>query len=169
MNQWERRILGVLALGGSYLGAVLALDLFFSAAGILDRLFMVLFIALYCWGIWCGVHLLEGSRNVLRANRLFWAFQIPYLTSPVFGFYFASGALLRVFYEPASTNLSAQYSIGSEFRYSLLQPDKPFTIGVNVFALAIFAYFTYRLRPAKPDDPISTVESMIARRSNANE
>lgn len=146
MQQWQRRILGVLALGGSFLGITLAFTLLLAPGSILGRSLVLPFLGLYCWGIWCGVRMLEDAEGAVRSNRLFWAVQIPFLTSPVAGYFFASGFLLFVTYQPANSSPGFVFRLGSQFEYSLLQPEKPFVFGVNIFALAIWVFLTYRLR-----------------------
>jgi hypothetical protein len=147
MQLWQRRILGILALGGSVVGlGVGSTGLLLATGPVVGKLLSLPFLGLYCWGIWCGLRLLEGAESAYRLNRLFWALQIPYLTSPYVGYFFASGAYLFITFNLSDTRMGFQAYMGSQFGYSLLQSEKPLVIGINVFALAIFFYFTRLLR-----------------------
>jgi hypothetical protein len=147
MKDWQRRILGVLALGGSFLGLALGISLAFApGTSVLARLFCLPFIGLYCWGVWCGLRMIEEPDAALRSNRIFWALQIPYFMSPIAGYFFASGSLIFVTFRPHDLNFGALWRLGSQFEYSLLQLDKPLTIGINLFALAVVVFLTVQLR-----------------------
>lgn len=147
MKDWQRRVLGVLALGGSFLGIALGVSLALApGASFLARFFCIPFIGLYCWGVWCGLRMIEEPDTALRSNRIFWALQIPYFMSPIAGYFFASGSLLFVTFRPYDLNFGALWRLGSQFEYSLLQPDKPLTIGINLFALAVVVFLTVQLR-----------------------
>ena len=146
MHLWQRRILGVLALGGSFLGLALGLMLLPQQGPLLAKVFVILFLALYCWGIWCGVMMLEASESAVRSNLWFWAVQIPLLQSPYFGYAFASGALTTVTFQPATAKFDFLLWLGSKFEYSLLQSDKPFVLGINLFALVIVGWLWLQLR-----------------------
>jgi len=45
---------------------------------------MIPFFALYAWGIWCGVQMLESQPAATRSNLKFWAIQVPVLQSSIF-------------------------------------------------------------------------------------
>jgi hypothetical protein len=152
LNKWERRVLGILALGGSFLGLVLGSALLVSTESLLARCLLVPFLGLYAWGIWCGTCLLEQRQNSVRANVMFWVVQIPYLTSPIAGYKFASGSLLYVTYSPSTSSPGLLYRFGSQFEYSLLKVGTPFVFGINVLALAVVIWLTYRLRATPPDN-----------------
>jgi hypothetical protein len=160
MQTWERRILGALALGGGFLGVTIAFALLLSPGlVILARALVLSFMALYCWGAWCGLRMLEGDETSLKANRLFWALQIPYVMSPIGGYFFASGFLLYVTFRPSDMNIGAMFRLGSQFEYSILQADKPLIFGLNLFAIAIVGLLSRRIRSTpsnssfKPNPP----------------
>lgn len=150
MNTLLRRGLGILDLGGGFLGLVLGLTLFLKQPSLLAMLLEVPFLALYCWGIWCGVRTLENHPKALRTNVWFWLMQIPFLKSFFFSYWFASGALLFITYAPAGGNVSFMARVGSEFQYSLLQPQQ-FQVGINVFAAAICLVLLWRGRGRHPE------------------
>ena len=147
MQKWQRRLLGALALGGGFLGVTIAFSLLISPGlVVLGRLLVLPFIALYCWGSWCGLRLLEGDESSLKANRLFWMLQIPHLMSPIAGYLFASGALFYVTFRPTDLNVGAIVRLGSQFEYSILQADKPLTFGVNLLAVGVVLFLTRQVR-----------------------
>lgn len=145
MNKLLRRGLGILDLGGSFLGLVLGLTLFLQHPSLLTILLEIPFLALYCWGVWCGVRTLENHPKALRANLWLWLIQIPFLKSYFFTYWFTSGALLFVTYAPAGENVSFMARVGSEFQYSFLQPQ-PFQVGANLLAVAICIVLLWRGR-----------------------
>jgi hypothetical protein len=144
MAAWEWRVLGVLALGGSFLGLVVGTSVLPAQQGVLARVLMVPFLGLYAWGIWCGLRMLERAPRALLPNAWFWALQVPYLTSPVLGYAFTSGSFLYLTWAPFTSNFGFTWRLGSQFQYSLLEGDKPFVIGINVFAFAMLAWIIRR-------------------------
>jgi len=162
MNRWERRVLGVLALGGSFLGLVLGITLLVSQHSPLVVVFEIPFLALYVWGIWCGLRMLEQPETALKMNVWFWATQVPYLTSPIAGYYFASGSMLYVTYQPSTSSVGMFYRFGSQFQYSLFQADKPFVLGVNIFALVIVGWLVWRLYQSAPNNLIQRTQTRDA-------
>ena len=76
MKLWQRRTIGILTLGGSFVGVVLAFgELVSSDRPILSRLVVLAFVGLYAWGVWCGAQLLEGADRAIHANRFFGQFK----------------------------------------------------------------------------------------------
>lgn len=149
MNLWQRRFLGILTLGGSFLGGVAGTGpLFAAATPVLGRILALVAVGLYSWGVWCGAQLLEHSEDALRSNRAFWAIQIPYLISPVASYLFASGPLLYLTFQPFAFRFGFLGLLGSKFDYTLLQFDQPFVVGANVFAIAVFLFLNRCLRRA---------------------
>lgn len=154
MRQIERRVLGVLTLGGGFLGLTLVLSVLMSSGQSLSNQILLLpFVALYCWGIQCGVLLLESHRRSLRASRLFWILQIPYFMSPIGGFFFANGLFVCITIRPFESGGNFLARLGSQFEVSLLQPDKPFEIGINLVAIAVVVYLGSQLRRASLEMP----------------
>ena len=144
MRLWQQRVLGILALGGGYLGATLVAATLFTPGPWLSKVFTLAFIGLYAWGVWCGLRLLEGDSGAIRANRLYWALQVPIFMSSLMGYRFASGLLFCITYE-FGTGIGWSAQIGSQFQYSLLQVQ-PLLIGVNLFALVVTIFLSYQLR-----------------------
>jgi hypothetical protein len=148
MKLWQRRIFGVLALGGGFLGLSLTLMQLFKASGVLNAAILLPFAGLYAWGIWCGLQIIEDGYDALRVNQIFWALQIPLLTSPIFSYSFASGALFYVSMQPFDLKCSFDMDFGSQFAVSLFQ-DKPVAIGINVFAAYMSYVLTRHIRKAE--------------------
>lgn len=145
MKLWQRRTLGILATGGSTLGMVLSLAQLAHPQWLLAYVFLFAGIAVYAWGVWCGVEMLEGSSAAVRHNRIFWAIQIPVFQSPLLGYTFSSGAYWNIAAQLSPFEINNHWRLGSEYNYSLLQLDKPWLIGVNILALAIFLFLTKQI------------------------
>ena len=146
MQMWQRRTLGALALGGSFLGLSLAFEQLFNSASLLEKLLQALFLGLYGWGIWCGIALLENADRALLLNRRFWAIQIPFVSSPIVSYMIASGCLLFVSFHPAETKFEFDVRFGSQAGYSLLRLGQAWAFGVNVFALGVYLFLTWCIR-----------------------
>ena len=162
MKRWERRVLGILALGGSFLGLVLGVTLLASQRSVLVAVFELPFLVLYAWGIWCGLRMLEQSEGALKMNAWFWAAQVPYIMSPLAGYYFASGSMLYVTYQPNTSSLGMLARFGSQFQYSLFQADKPVVLGVNILALVIVGWLVWRLYQSAPNNSIQRTQTRYA-------
>lgn len=143
MKAWQRRLLGILDLGGGFLGAVLILNLLLRPLTPLvpttfwSRIFALPFLGLYCWGIWCGVRTLENEGAAIRANLWYWGIQIPCFMSSLVGYLFASGALLVIAFTPRTARTEFMIKIGSQFQYSIAE-GKQFQVGINCFALVVY-------------------------------
>lgn len=141
MNKLHRRIIGVLSIGGGFLGISLCIAQLFTTVHFLNYLFIPIFVALFFFGITSGLNLIENESVVsIKQNQLFWFIQIPILMSPVFGYQFASGLILNLWFSKAK-GLEFYMSIGSSFRYSLFQSQQPYIIGINLIALFISVYY----------------------------
>lgn len=159
MQQWQRRILGILAIGGSALGITIGLQLLFSTGNPIAWLFTSIFIGLYTWGIWCGVRMLEAHDNSAHFNFVFWAVQIPLLQSPYFGYFFSSGLFSTLTFKPSTVKFDFLFWLGSKFEYSLMQAEKPLVLGINVFALAVAAFLYSQVRKAPSNNSVRSFPS----------
>lgn len=146
MKPWLRRALGVLALGGSFLGFAIGLEHILGSNPLLTKVAILPFIGLYAWGIWCGIALIEGVPGALRLNRFFWALQIPLISSPIVSYMFASGALLNISFEPALGKINFYVRFGSQYGGSVLNAEQPWGIGINVVALGVFMCLTWCIK-----------------------
>ena len=152
MQRWQRRLLGVLALGGSFTGLVLVLTLLVGSGSIASKAFPLPFLALYVWGMICGLRLLEGDDKAAHQNFLFWLVQLPYLQSPLAGYIFSSGASLYFTFQPSIEKWGFSAHLGSNFVYSLLQTEMPLVLGINIFALVVSGYLFLLVRRAPPNN-----------------
>ena len=144
MKPWQRRLLGILSLGGGFLGAVLILtQLLWGAPSSWQVLVSLPFLALYLWGIWCGVLMLEGQPRALAHNRWFWAIQVPVLLSPAFSYQFMAGGGLNLGFNFTGLRLFWEAQLGSKFRIDINRGSE-FGLGLNLLALAI-TVFVWRL------------------------
>lgn len=150
MRLWQRRVLGVLALGGSFLGLSIGFEQLFASVPLLSKVLCMPFLGLYAWGIWCGMALFEGADGAFRSNRRFWALQIPVLSSPIAGYTFASGCLLTISFQPAGARFNFGARFGSQFGYSLLQSEQPLAVGFNVVAVGVCLFLTRCIRRQEP-------------------
>jgi hypothetical protein len=148
MKTWQRRTLGILALGGGFLGVVMILIQ--VIAGTMTAGVMLLhlpFVALYAWGTWCGLLLIEGQ-PVLRRNRWFWMVQVPYCATPIITYLFYAGVAGLAAFNFSAMRIRGTMVFGSQFQFNVNHPTD-WELGINVFALAI-ALWIWRLerRPA---------------------
>jgi hypothetical protein len=144
---WQRRVLGILAVGGGAIGVAATLTTLLQRSNPIEWFFCAGFAALYGWGIWCGVKLLEGMPGAERSNAKFWLIQVPTFSSPVLGYFMSSGLHFTVYWQPSPFGLRANFLLGSLFNYSLMQRDSPISVGVNLFALAV-AWWLMRCFPS---------------------
>lgn len=152
MQLWQRRVVGILGIGGGAIGVAGALEILVQQRNPIAWLFSLGFVALYAWGAWCGVRMLEKHAGAERSNLTYWLLQVPVLTSPVLGYFFASGFHLTVAVQLVPLKVNASFLLGSTFNYSLIQSGTPVSLGVNVFALSVAAWLWLQVRdlPPKP-------------------
>ena len=154
MQQWQWRVLGVLALGGSFTGLTIGISLLIASSSILAKAFTLPFLALYVWGLFCGLWLLERREESLRQNLYFWLTQVPLLMSSIAGYSFSSGVSIYFKFQPDISRWDFSAHLGSQFEYSLLQ-GKPFVLGINLFAVAVCVYLFFMLRRAPPKEGLN--------------
>ena len=143
MEPWQRRVIGILTLGGGAIGFAAALGLLLSRSNPLEWLFCLLFMAAYAWGVWSGMRLLESQPGAERSTLKYWLIQVPTFSSPILGYFMSSGFHTTATLQLSPFNFNANFLLGSSFNYSLMQSDKPWSIGINVFA-AVIAWWLSR-------------------------
>ncbi len=158
MEKWQRRLLGVLAIAGGGIGIASAFTFMLGNAQVLNWLFCLAFISLYSWGIWCGLKLLEDHIDAANANFRFWLIQIPTFSTPVIGYFFASGAYLTIWSNLTVFNMNFNMMLGSGFQYSLFNANQPLIAGINVFALVLTIWF-YSKIPNKLIQPTANASA----------
>jgi hypothetical protein len=137
MKLWQRRAIGILTLGGGAIGIAAAITLLLTRKNPIEWIFCLAFMALYAWGVWCGVRLLEGQIGAERSALKYWLAQVPTFGSPVLGYFLSSGFHTTVSLQLSPFKVNGTFLLGSMFNYSLLQPEQPWFIGINLFAAAI--------------------------------
>lgn len=147
MHKWLQRILGILALGGGFTGLALGLSLLPTPGPWLSKIFIALFLVISAWGVLSGLWLLEGRPNAYRQNFYFWLLQVPYVLSSTGIYFVACGASLFLTWQQPMNLWDYFPSFGSHFLLAI-QPQygPPLTLGVNVLAIAICAYFWWLQR-----------------------
>ena len=140
MKLWQRRLFGILAISGGALGVTVTTTTLFQTHRVVEWIIYIVFSCVFAWGAWCGVKLLEAQPGAERANLWFWLIQVPFLTSPVVAYSLTSGFHFTLSLDLPSFVLGMNFWLGSTFNFSLLQSDQPFSIGANVFALAVFLW-----------------------------
>jgi len=140
MKLWQRRLLGLLAIGGGVLGVTVAIPLVAQATRVIEWVIFILFVGVYAWGVWGGLILIEGRPRAERINRWFWLIQIPAFTTPAIGYSLSCGFHFVVSLTFSPFKLGVSSYLGSSYNFQLLQDDQPFSIGVNLFALVVFLW-----------------------------
>lgn len=150
MHPYVRRLLGILSLGGSFIGFTAALSMLAASPSILEGGIRLVFVLLYALGIWAGLRLIESAAEGIKLSLIFWWTQVPYFMSPAIGYAFFSGANLTPYLRLGddSTGSGISWRIGSEFRYAFMSPGEPWLIGINLVAVAAI-YVLWRGRRAE--------------------
>ena len=146
MKIWQRWTIRLLSIGGGLLGIIAAYSEMAAKTNPIEWLFGLVFIAIYLWGIWCGVRFTEGNLTAERGMIKYWLIQVPTFGSPILGYFLSSGLHFTVSLQFEPQNLNFSFLIGSIFNYSLLQPNQPWFVGINLFALAIFSFLISKRR-----------------------
>src|SRR5688572_28338299 len=123
MKLWQRRVLGILAVGGGAIGFTVGVTALIGSTRVIEWVMCLAFCVLYAWGIWCGIRLLERQPDAEMLNRRFWLSQIPALKTPLFGYIMACGFHLTVSLDFTPFKLGAKFDLGSNFNFSLIQWD----------------------------------------------
>lgn len=154
MHKWLQRILGILALGGGFAGLALGLGLLTTAGPWFAQFLVALFLVISAWGVLSGLWLLEGRPNAYRQNFYFWLLQVPYVLSNAGIYFVACGASWFLTWQPQVPQWDYFPSFGAHFLFAIApQHAQPLTLGVNVFATAICAYFWWLQRQrSRPND-----------------
>lgn len=154
MKPWQRRTIGILTVGGGATGVAVLLAHVLGTSHPVPWLFSMIGMGIYAWGTWCGVKLLEASPGAEESTMRYWLLQIPTVSSPVFSFFLAGGFHFTIALQVAPLNLHWTTQIGSVFNYSLLNFKAPWSLGVNLAAVAV-VFFLYGqvTRPATQAEP----------------
>ncbi|WP_025820037.1 hypothetical protein [Shewanella marina] len=141
----SRRILILLTLGGSFAGLTISVGQLWHISGLLSLILLLMFIGLYGYGCYIALKLSEQVTFYnLRELAYFWGLQIPIVMSPVVGYQFASGIFANIWYQ-VGDGFNWYVSIGSAFKYSVLQFSESWVIGVNFAAIIITSYISWQI------------------------
>ncbi|MYN06326.1 hypothetical protein [Pseudoduganella aquatica] len=163
MNKWQRRGLGILALGGGAIGfsSIMNTHLQRQAPSTNSFIAIVLATAFFLWGVYCGVQMLEGNRKALFQNAVFWLVQAPLLQSPALGYAAFCGAQAQVLVKLSPVEVGISGSVlGAQFGLNLGQPGERIAIGVNLFALCISFWLMQKYERAAPTSPLGAATSV---------
>lgn len=145
MKTWLRLLLVTVTVGGGFTGIVLTSNLLGSGGhGAMQIVIILLFMTLYAFVTMSGlllVHDESRTRPVLTALAL----QIPWVSSPVMVYQFASGlhAAFTVGTPEDTDRIGIHFGwnllFGTHFRFRLgAYRESPSAFGVNAVALALF-------------------------------
>lgn len=147
MRLWQRNVVSLLAIGGGAVGAfATVVELLIPAVNDDARILVLLapFVALYVWGIWCGMQLLRNRKTALWQNLVFWAIQIPVIQSSFISIWFVNGFHTTLAVHSPLV-VSFRFALGSAF-YVTYNSRHPFAIGINIFALMVTVFIYRQLR-----------------------
>jgi len=151
MNAWLRRLLLILTIGGGFVGITLTAPFFFHVDKVIAYGALLVFVALYGYGIFLGVKLSEGSAP-LPHLRFYFGLQIPFLSSPVIAYRFSTG--LQATIAIIQPGVRFDWRLGSEGQFAILSSE-PWGIGINIFALAIVLLLYSRFAVVPEDGLVS--------------
>ena len=136
MNPWLKRIFLLLTIGGGFLGTVMTLLMLGkSELRIVEVPLALAILGSFVFGIFSGWTLIQNEDKGLRAVKWFFAIQIPFFSSPFFGYWMMSGFGFRAIISDGGFTVTAK--LGSDMRLSIMQ-GFPWAVGVNVGALILF-------------------------------
>jgi hypothetical protein len=162
MNAWFRRLLLILTIGGGFVGIVSTITFFPEANKVIAYIMLGAFIVLYGYGIFVGLKLSE-SPAPLGHLRVYFALQIPLISSPVVAYRFCSGLQATIAIIPPTLGWDSR--LGSEWHFAISSSDR-WGIGVNLVALAIMFLLYSRLAVPThaPNGPNQSLEPTAGRR-----
>jgi hypothetical protein len=146
VNSWLRRLLIILTVGGGFTGVAFTVQFFAKTDKAFGYLILVGFIVLYGWGVFIGIKLSEGPAP-LGHLRAYFAFQIPFILSPIYVYRFCSGFHFTI--ALIQSGLQWDFRLGSEMQFAFLS-QAPWGFGINLFAVAIIVLLYSRLAGELP-------------------
>lgn len=161
MKRWQRRTLGILDIGGGAIGIAVSMLQVGQAGWSILLVLIALAMAMYAWGIACGVALFEHKPGAELANFRFWLVQVPILSSPMVSYVFMSGAFVLVKVDFWPPGYAANAYLGSQFNFSI-GTSAPWGIGVNLLALGICWWLWRQLEPSRPATGTSDTGAVAA-------
>lgn len=136
-----RRTAGGLLTGGGGIGIAVALtELQRQFAPSAATAIVCLFFIAYTLGLGIGVGLIEARARALKAARIYFAVQIPLVTSHAISYQFACGAYVYIIVN--GRGFSVPMSVGS-LSTLIVAGDAPFSVGLNLVAV-LFTILLWR-------------------------
>ena len=144
MKNWQRRVIGILTLGGSSAGlGAIATEVPISEIGGFSLLIFAVFSVVFLYGIAVGVLILENAENSLGFALPFWLAQIPVIQFPWVSYRLFTGAKFDIVYL-SNHSIDLAWSGGSRVTF-LLNTSTDWAIGANVVAIVV-SYFIWNVR-----------------------
>jgi len=148
MNVWFRRLLLILTIGGGFVGVARTIQFFSHVDKVIAYVVLLAFVCLYGYGIFLGVKLSEGPAP-LRHLRVYFGLQIPFISSPIVAYRFATGFQTTIAITQSGLGWDVRF-LGSEGQFAILSQE-PWGVGINVIALAI-VFLLYSRLAVVPED-----------------
>ena len=148
MNVWFRRLLLILTIGGGFVGVARTIQFFSHVDKVIAYVVLLAFVCLYGYGIFLGVKLSEGPAP-LRHLRVYFGLQIPFISSPIVAYRFATGFQTTIAITQSGLGWDVRF-LGSEGQFAILSQE-PWGEGINVVALAI-VFLQYSPLAVVPED-----------------
>ncbi len=145
MGVWERRLFGVLALGGAFSGVVFIVMTLSQDVHWFARLLQAPAVVFYLWGIVCGVKMLEAAPDAIEVNTWYWIVQIPCVVTPLIGGFLTTGASVTIGLQSGESLLYWALYLGSRYHLAMFNAS-PIIIAVNVLAVAAVVWLRHRDR-----------------------
>lgn len=140
MNRWLKYVLLLNTVGGGLVGLVVMLPARAQAAGDLpNRLLLAVMTGIFCLGLYAGWKLVRQEAAGLRWGKAFLLLQLPFVSSPLFGYGLVSAAGLRLscgVLADGRLAFTTDSRLGSFVWLSVLQ-GAPVGFGVNLVALVL--------------------------------
>jgi hypothetical protein len=134
-------VLGLLGIGGAAWGLFAVVAAFAKGwPGTLGAVLVAAVACVFIFGGYVGVLALRRSPGWLRKNTVFWALQVPVVSSPLVSYTLACGGFATVWLQvwPAF-RFGANFFLGSTFTASLFG-KAPLVVGTNLLALVMVVY-----------------------------
>ena len=139
MTDWKRRAIGILTLGGSSVGlAAIASGIAISQLRGLSLLIVVVFAAVFIYGIAIGLLIIEKVDKSMRLALPFWLAQVPVFQSEWVSYGLYTGLKFDVLFQ-FSLDIRFEWSGGAQFSFFLF-PGDPGVVGANL--VAVFVSYT---------------------------
>ena len=118
MNVWFRRLLLILTIGGGFVGVARTIQFFSHVDKVIAYVVLLAFVCLYGYGIFLGVKLSEGPAP-LRHLRVYFGLQIPFISSPIVAYRFATGFQTTIAITQSGLGWDVRF-LGSEGQFAIL-------------------------------------------------